>query len=320
MEKQNYESGFDQSKGRGALDAFFNLLSLITVGWMSIALGMILFQIINKFFATKAIDYVAMFSQGPLKFGIASAIILTPIFLAVSGLLHRYYKTGKLNHQSGIHKWLTYLMLLVSALTVIGRLIYQLFRFLDGDYAIAVILKTLVMLVIAGGIFGYYLYDLMRKDFSQKSLISKVSMTLVIIIALASVIGGFMIIDSPATARAVKFDQQRTNDLYNLEGMINDYYSQNKKLPQDLSAEKFSQYQDPETNKVYDYKITGEKEYELCATFSLAYNPNRSEYNYGGNKDWSYHQAGYQCFKSVAVDYSTIKGEAAPMPIEASVQ
>lgn len=294
----------DNFKGKGALDAFLNLLSLITVGWMSIAVGMILFQLINKFFASKAVDYEAYFSQGPLKFGIASAFILTPIFLAVSAWLHHNYKIGQLSHQSGIHRWLTYLMLLVSALTIIGRLIYQLFRFLDGDYALAVILKTLVILLIAGGIFGYYLYDLIRKDFSKKSLVSKIAMTLVIIISLASIIGGFLIIDSPAKARAVKFDQQRVNNLYNLDGMINDYYWQNKELPADLSASKFSQFKDPENGTPYGYKILGEKEYELCATFSLAvdFDTNNRDYMYTGNKDWSYHQAGYQCFSAKVYD------------------
>jgi hypothetical protein len=300
----------EQFKGKGALDAFLNLLSLITVGWMSIAIGVILFQIINKFFTVQAIDYVAQFSPNALKFGIASAVIVTPVFLAVCSWLHHNYKIGKLNHQSGVHRWLTYLMLLVSALTIIGRLIYQLFRFLDGDYASAVILKTLVILAIAGGIFGYYLYDLVRKDFSKQSKTSQISFALVVIVVLASVVGGFIIVDSPAKARIVKLDAQRVSDLYNLDNMINDYYQQNKKLPADLLAERFSQFKDPESKKPYDYKILGEKNYELCAAFSLAYDPNRSDYNYLGNKDWSYHGVGYHCFSS------TIYQDSKPAPIE----
>jgi len=292
----------NQFKGKGALDAFLNLLSLATLGWLAISLGMILFQLINKFFAARAVDYIARFSQGPLKFGIASVVILTPIFLAISAWLHHNYKVGKLNHKSGIHRWLTYLMLFASALTIIGRLIYQLFRFLDGDYALMVILKTLVILGIAGSIFGYYLYDLIRKDFSKRSKTSQISFSLVIIVTLASVITGFSLIDSPSHARAVKFDQQRVNDLYNLNGLINDYYLQNKELPLDLSVAKFSQFKDPKTKKTYDYKVVGQKEYELCATFSLAADLNETDYGYGGNRDWSYHQAGYQCFSNKIVE------------------
>lgn len=304
----------NQQKGKGALDAFLNLLSLITVGWMSISIGIILFQIINKFLSDRPVDYVSRFFQGPLKFGIASAVILTPIFLAVSGWLHRHYKTGSLSHQSGIHRWLTYLMLLISALTVIGRLIYQLFRFLDGDYALTVILKTLVIFVIAGGIFGYYLYDLMRKDFSQRSKVSLVAVILVLGLVLASVIGGLLIIDSPAKARMYKFDDQRVDDLSQLSSMILAEYSANKILPVDLTNIKFAQITDPETKKPYDYQVLGDAQYQLCATFSLVAGTQNENYPYPyyGAEEWRYHQAGYQCF-TVNINLDSIKANLAPL-------
>ena len=44
----------DQYKGRGALDAFLNLFSLITLGWMSIAIGMVVFQLIDKYLGPQA--------------------------------------------------------------------------------------------------------------------------------------------------------------------------------------------------------------------------------------------------------------------------
>ena len=58
-------------KGKGAFDAFLNLLSLITLGWMSISVGAVLFQIVNKFFVPKTFDYIGSFSQNALKFNIA---------------------------------------------------------------------------------------------------------------------------------------------------------------------------------------------------------------------------------------------------------
>lgn len=291
-------------KGRGPLDAFLNLLSLITLGWMSISIGIILFQIINKFFGSKIFDYTNAFSQGSLKFGIASVIILTPIFLAVSSWLHHNYKIGKLNHKSGIHRWLTYLMLLVSALTIIGRLIFQLFHFLDGDYALPVILKTLVILIIAGGIFGYYLYNLIRKDFSRRSIVSVVAFILVVIVALASVVGAFFVVDPPAKARALKFDQERSNDLSNLSSVVFNNYNDNKKLPDDLSAAPFNNFHDPETNQPYEYLALSTDQYQLCATFSLPVEKNEQDMM-PGMDNWYYHGGGRQCFtKSVQLPKS----------------
>jgi FtsH-binding integral membrane protein len=302
------ENDQNQFKGKGALDAFLNLLSLITVGWLSIAVGMILFQLINKFFNNQAIDYVSSFSQEPLKFGIASAVILLPIYLAVAGWLHHHYKTGKLNHASGIHRWLTYLMLLVSALTIIGRLIYQLFRFLDGDYATAVILRTLVILVIAGGIFGYYLYDLIRKDFSGRSIVSMVAIVVVIVAVLASVVGGFIIIDSPEKSRAIKFDTKRVDDLSTLNSMINYFYHDKKSLPSDLSDAQFNNIKnDPETSKPYEYRVLTSDQYELCATFALATPVIPANYTSPMGDNFYYHTAGRQCYTKSAADPNAMK-------------
>jgi len=166
-----------------------------------------------------------------------------------------------------------------------------------------VILKTLVILVIAGGIFGYYLYELVRKDFARRSAASLVAMILVIIAALASVIGGFMIIDSPARAHALKFDTQRVDNLSSLSSMIYAYYSDNKKLPSDLSASPFNNFHDPETNQSYEYRAVSNDQYELCATFSLAAdNSNQNYYMQVGGDNWYYHGAGRQCFtKSVQI-------------------
>jgi hypothetical protein len=122
MEEQTY-------KGKGALDAFLNLFSLITLGWMSISIGVILFHIIDKLFGSDKVNFYTSFSQEGLKMGIASALIITPIFLIVIASLHKHYKNNTLNPQSGVYRWLTYLVLLVTALNIIGRLIQLIFQF-----------------------------------------------------------------------------------------------------------------------------------------------------------------------------------------------
>ena len=292
----------DSFKGKGALDAFLNLFSLITLGWMSIAIGMILFQIIDRFLSPGTVDYLSNYSQSGLKFGVASALIVTPIFLFIVGLLHKNYRQGSLNHDSGVYRWLTYLILLVTALNIIGRLIQLVFQLLDGDYTLASILKIVVVLLIAGGIFGYYWYDLKRHDYSKRSLVSQIFFGVIVTVTVASIIGSFFIIDSPNTARMKKYDQQRVNDLSNLDSMINVYYAENKFLPADLTEARFSQFKDPATSQSYSYRIIDETTYEVCADFDLAVDQdgarNSEPMYYYGNKNWYYHGKGNQCFAS----------------------
>ena len=308
----------DQYKGRGALDAFLNLFCLITLAWTSIAAGLILFQIIDKFLSPEKLYYYNQFSQVGLKIGIASALIVTPIFLLVINFLHRHYKNGILSHQSGVYRWLTYLVLLAAALNIIGRLIQLIFQFLDGSYTLASVLKILVVLLIASGIFGYYWYDLKRTDYSQPSQVSKIFFAAVAVIIIASVVGGFFLIDSPQITRMKKRDQERVMHLNNIRSIIASDYINTKNLPTDLSAPKFSGNIDPQTNQLYEYLVIDATKYELCAIFELpAEDPTKMGYTSSyplGGENWDYHQEGRQCFEQ------TVSGlDAKPLAPEIQV-
>lgn len=302
MENSTQTQTPDQFKGKGALDAFLNLFSLITLAWTSIAIGLILFQIIDKFLSPGVVFSLSRFDQGALKFGVASALIVTPIFLLIVSMLHKNYKKGALNPQSGVYRWLTYLILLATALNIIGRLIQLVYQLLNGDYTLASVLKIFVVLAIASGIFGYYWYDLKRKDYSARSKFSLIFFILIIVIVLASIISSFFIIDTPADARAKKYDQQRVQDLSDLRNAINLHYQNNKELPENLSETKFDRFRDPGTNQPYEYKVVGENRFELCATF-FQETPTEEERRYGyQEEDWYFHKAGYQCFTLAVFD------------------
>ena len=297
-----------QYKGTGALDAFLNLFSLITLGWMSIAIGIMLFQIIDKFLSPGTVFYLSRFSQTSLKFGVASAFIIVPVFLLTISSLHKKYKSGKLNPDSSVYRWLTYLILLITGLNIIGRLIQLVFKFLDGDYTLPSILKILVVIAIASGIFGYYWYDLKRSDYSKRSNVSQIFFGLVVAVTVISVVTSFFIVDSPQKTNLKKLDEQRVNDLTYLSDMVNNYYYENDVLPEDLSAARFSQFTDPATQQPYTYNVLGEESYELCATFDLPADDSDETY-YSGNRDWFYHQAGQQCFTA------SVNPDLKPVPI-----
>ncbi|MBP6943217.1 MAG: hypothetical protein KBB55_04220 [Candidatus Buchananbacteria bacterium] len=277
-----------------ALDAFLNLLSLITVGWWSLALGGVLFQIVDKFFGV-GFGPVYNYSQSGLKFGIASLIIVTPVLVWVNVYLRRLYQQERLSSTSAIHRWLTYAMLLVSALVIVGDLIAVIYSLLNGDYTIASMLKIAVILVISAGIFGYFWVDLRRQDFSLHKPLALTTLAVVILVSVAAIIGSLFVIDSPKVTREKNADNERVNHLSQINSQIVSQYYEQQVLPADLSELNFADFKDPETQAAYEYRVISAKEYELCATFNRAVDTGDNSQWYGYEK-WYHHGAGRQCF------------------------
>jgi hypothetical protein len=65
--------------------------------------------------------------------------------------------------QSGVRKWLTYIALLLTAGTMIGDLVVFLTTFLQGELTLRFVLKAIVVILIAGSIFWYYLGSLRER-------------------------------------------------------------------------------------------------------------------------------------------------------------
>jgi len=303
-------------RGKGALDAFLNLLSFISLGWMSWAIGGIAFQLINKYLAESLklqIYYPTMYSQEVVKYAIASLIIVVPVYFLAVNLLHRNYKKNTLNHNSGIYRWLTYLMLLVSALTIIGALVRLIFIFLNGEQTWRIALKILTVVVIAAGIFSYYFYDLRRKAYQKYSATSLVFAIVLAIIVLVELAAGLMIIDSPAVTRNKQLDSQLVNDLTQVNYMLELDYQQDGAIPVDLSAAKYKNVIEAVKSDKIEYSRKTANEFEFCATFLTDATMDNSQGWQGDN--WYYHGAGRQCFTKKVVspkaDMSpeAIKGE-----------
>ena len=95
-----------------------------------------------------------------------------------------------------------------------------------------------------------------------------------VIVAVMVIVYGFYLAGSPFKQRMVRFDNQRIFDLQTVQSQIVYYWQQKDKLPQSLddlrdSISGFVPPVDPDTSRPYDYKITGNLSFELCADFSL---------------------------------------------------
>jgi len=289
------------SKNNAPKFAFFYLLSLVALVFTALSVGIIVFQIINKEILDVIEQYQGMYSDGALKFAISTIIISTPIYYLTSRQIYKSLFKGELDEESGVRKWLTYFILLVAIVVMIGWLIGIINGFLDGELTTKFILKALTAIVISGSIFSFYLYDIRRENIKgRKDKVISTYFYASVVVILVVFVTSWFIVESPTETRKRKSDQNIINSFNMIDSGLNNYYQQEEALPQTL--DELSDYKylklsvddlvNPITGDTYEYKVISENEYELCTTFQS----DSQEYseNYYRDEMWP-HQAGYQC-------------------------
>jgi hypothetical protein len=124
--------------------------------------------------------------------------------------------------------------------------------------------------------------------------------TLAVLVALLL---GFLNLGGRGRQRDLRSDEERSRDLHRIASAIKRWYAKDRKLPPDLNAISEDRpglhVRDPVTQAAYEYKPTGDTQYELCATFA-ANVTNASLGPYPVSR-FNSHAAGRQCFNLDAV-------------------
>lgn len=308
------------AKHDSAKYAFFYLLSLVSLVFMSISVGIIVFQIINKEIVDIINDYIINYNDGAMKFAISAIIVSTPIYYLTSRQIYKNLFKGDLDKDAGVRKWLTYFILLVSIVVMIGFLIATINSFLGGDLTTKFILKTLTALIISGTVFSFYLYDIRREEVQgKKDKIIKLYAWISLVVVFVVFVLAWFFVDSPAATRNKKIDREITNDLYEINAAVIDYYTLNDTMPADLNvlinnSEGYrlreQAVQQPNGNQYYDYEVTADDEYKVCATFLTSNLEDNTDMYYDVNYR---HDAGYQCFSQKVNSMADSKMPAAPI-------
>lgn len=284
-----------EESSNSALHFFLYLVLYLSLAFMSSGVGSILYQLINKFFLDTNGNNLSGFSNSAAKYGIASLVISAPIFFYLSWLIAKYLWSGKIHEDSLVRKWLSYVVLFVAAGTIIGDLITLIFNVLDGTAIPRFLLKVLVIILIAGSIFGFYLWDMRKKDMSGKSykenrLIAYVYGLVVLIVF----ISGFFIIDSPVSARNRILNQNIINEMQQAQYEVDSYYQLNKKLPNTIADLNNTMIKENFGKFAIIYKKTGTDTYNFCANFSSSY---ADDSKYSDNRyyqqTWNYEKGNF---------------------------
>jgi len=282
--------------------AFYYLLSLVALIFSSLAVGQIAFQYINKFMPDIFGQIGLDFSPDVLKFAVSAIIIAAPIFFIVTNLIYKSLVSGKMDKDSGVRRWLTYFILFVAAVIIIGCLIGTVNNFLNGNWTAKFLLQMLTVIGIAAVIFSFYLYDIRRKVVDKPAdRVLRVYFWGALALMIIAFVASLFIVESPQAARNRLIDGQIINDFSSVQANVSNYYSTFKKLPATLNdvREQYNVveiYRDPVTLKDFGYELKDTSTYALCADFRTDNKNNRDASNEYVDETMR-HIAGYQCLE-----------------------
>ena len=286
-------------------DFFLWLAAMVTLYWSATALILLIHQYIDVTFPDASQVYYGDPFSGTIRFAIASLIIVFPLYIWMTRLLHEDIRKVPEKTDLWVRRWLIYITLFVAGLTIAIDLITVVYRFLDGDLTTRFLLKALTILVVLGGGFWYYLEEL-RGRWEAKESQSKMIGGAVSLVVLASVIGGFFIIGSPFEQRYYKIDEQKVMDLQGIQSQLDYQWQIKRTLPAELEElnDPLSGYMapvDPETGVAYTYEKRGDLVFALCATFNRESRNTLAvsvpEYRGGVSNSYWEHPAGEHCFE-----------------------
>jgi hypothetical protein len=306
------------SRKSSTVDVVINFFSFILLGIVATALGTLFFQVVNAYFpdpldATNF--YAAEQSTSTIHYAIAALLIGFPLYYFAMRLWFRKFREDEGRTESNLSKWLTYLVLLIAAVTIVGDLITVIFTLLQGEITVRFFLKALTILTIAGVIFGFYYLERRKIQYHSdipQGAFQRFGQGVTALVVLGIVLG-FFVGGSPTTERNRTFDRTRADHLSNLAGCVQAYAQNLGALPVALAdLRQSSEYsycssymQDPETRALYEYRVVTPSriqgsarigEFELCATFALSTEGTTTDIvRYNGAALWYAHGAGHSC-------------------------
>lgn len=287
-------------------DFFLWLMAMVALYVSVVSMLVLLFQYVNVLFPDPLdTRYIYDPYSGAIRFAIAALVVFFPVYVWLTRILNQTTRKHHEKAELGIRKWLIYLALFISGLSIIIDLVVLVNTFLGGEITIRFVMKVLAVFVVFGAVFGYYLYDLKGKW--QKEQKKSVAIGwIAVILVFGTILSGFFIIGSPQAAREIKLDQERVNDLQNIQRQVLSYWQQQDELPETLAeledplGGKWGIPTDPQTGDTYEYTVTGDLSFKLCATFlrqSRDISPSLKPVGTAFENDNWQHETGETCFE-----------------------
>ncbi|HST44821.1 MAG TPA: DUF5671 domain-containing protein [Luteimonas sp.] len=148
-----------------AREAFAYLVLFAALYFSAWHLGSLAFDLVDRAWPDVAVDGIFHGgSDSGIRFSIAALLIAFPVFAFVARRVARDVARHPIQRLSPVRRWLTYLTLFIATTVLVGDMTTLLYHVLGGELTVRFALKVGVVAFIAGGIFGWYLWDLRREE------------------------------------------------------------------------------------------------------------------------------------------------------------
>jgi len=247
-----------------------------------IAYTYLIFDYINYVLPNPLSYYPVDPYQGGISYEMASIIVLLPLSMFLFSLIRKDIALDPSRKDIWVRRWALILTLFVAAVSIAVDLITLLTTFLNGEaLTTAFLLKVLVIFIVAGKVFWYFILDL-RGYWDQFPGRQRMVSIGVGVVALVTIIAGFFIVGTPAQARLARFDAQKVSDLQNIQSQVIYYWQAKQQLPVTLRDLASSLSYGPvpvdaQTGTEYVYEATGDLSFKLCADFNKEGSSNRND-------------------------------------------
>jgi len=156
-----------------AREAFLYLVLFILLGVVTWNLGSLLFALIDiAIYDELDNPYGDFFFGGrdyQIRAAIAGLVVGGPLLAWLALHIRKQRRTNPAMQRSRVRKWLTYIALIIASCTLIGDAISLVYSFLAGELSTRLFLKLLVVALLAGGVFFYFIRDAEQGDTHDQS-------------------------------------------------------------------------------------------------------------------------------------------------------
>ena len=262
-------------------DAFLHLLSTALLYNAVIATGTILYLLLDRWLPMPG-ERLG-WQTGVLRWAAAALIVSLPILALVRRTILRDQAANPVARMTPVYRFLAYLTLLITVLVMTGDLVCLVISFLGGDVGLRFILKSLVVLALAGGVYLWYSSDVGREEAPRASgaalppapawrpLLWQGGLG----VAIACLTAALVLVGNPIENRLAVVDAGRVRDLDSIRRRVESFHERTGRLPESLDELKTDpatavdpdRLADPVSREPYGYETFGERSYRLTATF-----------------------------------------------------